>query len=467
MLGIGLVLRVLTWIAYRPSILYIDSFRYLDNLTALSPVQLNPIGYDLVLNVFVWIGGTALVAAVQHLAGLAIALGIYALALRLGAYRWVAALASAALLLDAYQLQIEQNIMSEIWFQGVLIGLLWLLAGRRGQLARGSGPSWRAAAAVGVLIGFGVLLRLIGIVLVVPVLGYLILAGGAIPARQWRLIGTRVLGVAVGLAVVLVPYVTYFHSATGRWGLTISSGNVLYGRAATVADCRTLDLKPELRVFCPKEPLDERLGVDWYTHADTDPNWPGPLPPGSDRLALAGQFGKQVLFQQPFDVLGKILIDIGKSFSPIRKTFDKDVAIERWQFQYDYPTYGAEYPTPDDYTERYDGMRPTVQPQLAWFLRAYQFHGGYTPGPALAIAGLLGVAGVFRRSGRLRSAALLATGSAVLLLVGTDAFEFSWRYQLPGLVLFPVAGAIGLTALLRGRRSSNRQSSTTGSDSTP
>jgi glycosyltransferase involved in cell wall biosynthesis len=36
----------------------------------------------------------------------------------------------------------------------------------------------------------------------------------------------------------------------------------------------------------------------------------------------------------------------------------------------------------------------------------------------------------------------------VILLLGSAAFEFSWRYQLPGLVFFPLAGAIGLRAIL-------------------
>ena len=39
------------------------------------------------------------------------------------------------------------------------------------------------------------------------------------------------------------------------------------------------------------------------------------------------------------------------------------------------------------------------------------------------------------------------TLSAVVLLLGSDAYEFSWRYQLPAVVMLPVAGALGLTAL--------------------
>jgi hypothetical protein len=37
------------------------------------------------------------------------------------------------------------------------------------------------------------------------------------------------------------------------------------------------------------------------------------------------------------------------------------------------------------------------------------------------------------------------TGAAVLVL--SDVFEFSWRYQLPALVTLPAAGALGITAI--------------------
>ena len=43
------------------------------------------------------------------------------------------------------------------------------------------------------------------------------------------------------------------------------------------------------------------------------------------------------------------------------------------------------------------------------------------------------------------------TLAAAVLLVSSDAFEFSWRYQLPAVVLLPLAGALGMTALIRGR----------------
>src|SRR2546430_5145518 len=45
-LGVALALRVVTQIAYRPALLYIDSYRYLGNLHDLDPApNSQPIGY--------------------------------------------------------------------------------------------------------------------------------------------------------------------------------------------------------------------------------------------------------------------------------------------------------------------------------------------------------------------------------------------------------------------------------------
>ena len=52
----------------------------------------------------------------QRLLGLAMAVALYAVLVRRGAARWLAALAVAPVLLDAYQLQMEQMIMPDVWF---------------------------------------------------------------------------------------------------------------------------------------------------------------------------------------------------------------------------------------------------------------------------------------------------------------------------------------------------------------
>ena len=57
------------------------------------------------------------------------AVALYALLLRRGAPRWVATLAAAPVLLDAYQLQLEQTIMPDVLFETMitagLVVLLW------------------------------------------------------------------------------------------------------------------------------------------------------------------------------------------------------------------------------------------------------------------------------------------------------------------------------------------------------
>jgi hypothetical protein len=440
----AIVLRVLTWLAYRPALLFIDSFRYLDNLHALRADQLDPIGYDLVLRPLLAVGGLAWVAAVQHAGGVLIAIGGYALVLRLGGRPWVGALAAAPVLLDGYQLQIEQNIMSEVVFEAILLGLLWVLLGR-------GAPGWKRAGIAGLLTGFAVLVRLIGISLALPVLTYLVVAGGAWRHRAgWRRAGVGVLG----LLVVVVPYAARVHAETGKWGLTGPSGNMLYGRTAAVADCANLHLAPELQVFCPAEPRETRL-VDNYTHADLDPNWPGPLPPGADKAALAHEFAIEVLKAQPADVAGAVLADFGKSFAWTRSQDPTDVPLDRWQFQPDYPQW-ADRSLIDLVTLDQDGVVASVDVPLAKLLRGYQLGGGYVPGAVLGFGALLGLLTVFRRKRPLdpaRAGALLAASSGLVLLAASAVFQFSWRYQLPALVLLPVAGALGFTTLTAaGRR---------------
>ena len=50
----------------------------------------------------------------------------------------------------------------------------------------------------------------------------------------------------------------------------------------------------------------------------------------------------------------------------------------------------------------------------------------------------------------LAAGTLLAMLSAVAVVLASDVFEFSWRYQLPALVTLPLAGVLGGT-LIAGR----------------
>lgn len=447
LLGCGLILRLLVWLAYQPALLYIDSFRYLSYFEKMPPDGTNPLGYAFWLRWLLERVGLSSVAALQHLVGMAIAVALYALARRHGVPRWLAAAVAAVVLLDGYQLQIEENIMSEIWFQALLVAILWALLGR-GE------PNWRRAGVAGLLLGAAILTRTIGVTIGVPMAFYLVAAGGAWRTwAGWRRISARGVAAAVGLAVVVVPYANYYRSFTGEWGLTGATSTVMYGRAATIADCPRLPLEGSLRKFCPPEPLGERLGVDHYSHAVYgDSSWPGPLPPGETKEELAREFGRIVLRNQPFDFAVAVLRDFSKNFALVKVTSPGDVVIDRWQFQTEYPRFGNPDAQADNAARRYGGTLPSVNEDVARVLRGYQLSVGYTAGPLLglaAVAGLLAGVGVgrARRSG-VGAAALLATGSGLIVLLGSAAFEFSWRYELPALVLLPLGGAIGLSALL-------------------
>lgn len=444
----GLAMRVITQLAYQPAMLYIDSFRYLSNLS-LDPGGVSPPGYDVILRLLLQIGrlfggGLAFVAGIQHVLGLAMGVALYALVLRLGGRRWLAALITVPVLLDAYQLQIEQNLMSEPWFQALLVGSMWLLLGRR-RHDRG-GPGLLPTAIAGGLLAATVPMRTIGIVLLAPFVVYLILVGARwrTPA-WWRRMAVRVGAGLLGFTIVLAPYLGYFRASVGHWGLNADSSSVLYGRAATVANCTELDLDRYLAQVCPEEPRDQRLGVDAYAHGGPEPD---DLPPGTSEPELRNRFAWTVIRQQPLDVAAAILRDFGKGFAWTRTTSPNDVPLDRWQFQTTYPRW--DYTDANRFTQHWDGVDPHVIRPLARFLRGYQLGGGYIPGTLLGIAGLVGYAGaLLRPRSRLRAQALFAAATPTILLLGSAAFEFSWRYQLPGLVLFPLAAAVGVIALTR------------------
>ena len=116
MLCPGIVLRVLAVVSYRPALFYIDTIRYLYNSGGNDPV-----GYRLPLKIILAVGGFNAVAIVQHLLGLAMAVALYLLLVRAGTARWLAAIAAAPVLLDAYQIQMEQMILPDVWLEALIV----------------------------------------------------------------------------------------------------------------------------------------------------------------------------------------------------------------------------------------------------------------------------------------------------------------------------------------------------------
>ena len=448
----GLVLRVLAGTAYRPALLYINSVKYLQGSVATAPQ-----GYQALLRLLDPAGGLALVAAVQHVFGLAMAVALYALLLRRGAPRWAATLAAAPVLLDAYQLQLEQTIMPDVLFETMitagLVVLLW--RGQRGPGQRGPGQAWPIAAGALVL-GAAVTVREIGAVLIVPVVLF-----AALTVPGWRRRMTRA-GLAAGCFVLpVLGYLAGTFLVTGHFGMAGNGPSPQYGRAAAAADCATLKVPAAQRALCPSPARTLALGgVDGLLHNPRSPGHTAPVPPGLTRDEFLDRFALAVFRQQPLRVAASAARNSVRLLAPVRNGDQQVTPIARWQFQDVYPTYPQRYSmaffTRLAHAHGSGGNLVAVQP-AASFLRAYQLGGGYTPGPLYAVFLIAGVAGALRRRTGLRVACLLVTLAAVVLLVSSDAFEFSWRYQLPAVVLLPLAGMLGVTAQkkagLKGRRS--------------
>ena len=445
----GLALRVVAQVSYRPALFYIDTTRYLFNAEGMDPV-----GYKGPLRAILLVANFDAVAAVQHLLGLAMAIAIYLLLLRRGVPRWLAALAIAPVLLDAYQVQIEQTVMPDVWFEALIVAGLAILLWR-------PEAGWRRVAAAGVVLGTSATVAQVGEALLLPALIYVLAAGGG-----WRHALGRAAAMVVSFVLPIVAYSTGSYLLTGDFFLSHTGVTSFYGRAAAAADCATLRLPPRERGMCPTA-AQQANGPDWLEYADGSPIRPyyAKLPRGVTD-SLISDFNHRVLTQQPQRLLGAYTSDVAKLFALTRDGDRGDTPIARWQFQTRFPYYPphASRQVVSAITGRYGGGAPAVWRPGATFLRSYQLGGGYTPGPLMALCVLAGLAGsavalLRRRAGpAVRGPALACllfflSGAAVTLVSGL--FEFSGRYQLPALVTLVPAGALGiavLTARAGGRR---------------
>src|SRR5690242_7813281 len=123
-------LRALVMVAYRPMLLFSDSFGYLKHTHTLHFSVIRPAGYL----IFVWpevnlLHSQAAIGVVQDLLGLGIAVACYAFALRRGLPRWVAVLVTVPVLFDPLQLVLEHYVLSDVLFEALLAAaclvLLW------------------------------------------------------------------------------------------------------------------------------------------------------------------------------------------------------------------------------------------------------------------------------------------------------------------------------------------------------
>jgi hypothetical protein len=461
----GAVLRVLTEMAYHPAIIYIDTLKYLYDAWPGA----DPVGYKIPLKMILAVGDLGLVEFTQHVLGMAMAVVIYLVLIRRGTPRWLAAIAIAPVLLDAYQLNVEAMIMPDVWFEVFIVaGLAFLLW--RPRLSLGF------AMLGGAMLGASVGIHQVGEILILPGLVLVIAQGGG-----WRHVVQRGTAVTCAFALAVLFYLSASYQLTGHFWISRSSVSLTYGRMAAVADCATLKLPQIERPLCPDK-AQQANGPDWLDHSIQSPlrTYEQILAPAqaANRNQLVVNFNKAVEHQQPLRVIKGILRDSIKLFSVGRHTDPGDTPISRWQFQKVFPTRGY---TPwvsvkgnkiyvdvgtlansnvSVLNPSYGGA-PQVDTKIASFLRSYQLGGGYTPGPfylLCLITGLIGAVLACTRKRLTAAAKQLAVAclgffvTGVVVLGVSDVFEFTWRYQLPALVTLPPAGALGLAVLIQALR---------------
>jgi len=447
--GCGVGLRVLVQVTYQPAIFFFDSFTYLRDAVDPAPDAPRPLGYSiLVLRPLLALHDLAVVPLVQHLCGLGMAALVYVVLLRHGLRPWFGALATGPILLDAYLLQIEQNLASDTVFLTLVTIVLALLTWKPG-LSPGR------AAAAGIALGIAATVRFVGgPLLLVAVLYALLVSRG--PRRVLN--GGLVAALA---AVPLLTYATWTYQQTGEFrpGGDSMSARTLYARTAPLADCRTLaqDNVPDyVERICPPRRRELRIEHPRFYMRQTEPARlqaalpQTVLPPGVDRYDALREFGMRVVWNQPLDVTVAVLDDFKNGFA-FRRFQPADAwRLEMWRFYVGVRPAGKEAFDQAETVRTFGGGPLRVDPARASRLRDYQQY-VYTPGTVFAAGVLLVVlaalgTGASRRSG-LRAPAVLVAATALVLLLSAAAYSFSWRYQLPSIPFLPWAGALALAAL--------------------
>lgn len=430
-------LRAVVLLAYQPALIFPDSERYLAYAWRFlnghwSPDWVRTSGYSLLLMPAVLTRNLAVVVAVQHLLGLATAMLIYAVLLRYGARRWLAALAAVPVLLDPLQLDLEQYVLTDVTATFLLVAALILLAWRHGN---------GAVAVAGALLAAATIIRESDLVVMVPAVSYL-----AVVIRPGRRLAARAALLLASFLIPVLGYLGWHQVSYGQFGFTGADSRFLYGRIAQFAECAGVPLPGDERALCPRPPP-ARRNLDFYMWSPRSPQATLTVPAGTDREHVIGDFDRRIIEHQPLAYLKAVAGDVLYSFSPVRGAGPEHYPVWYHQFHSYFPAHPDEAATLRATT----GRGPYAQPVLARFLASYGRH-FYVPGPLLAAGlalGLAGTAGLGRaRRSRLRAPCLLFTAGAITaaeppFLIAT----FDWRYELPQLSLIPVAAVLGLVAL--------------------
>jgi hypothetical protein len=452
--GVGVLVRVLTMVAYTPALLFPDSWGYI--ATAYSgplfrlPTE-HPIGYPLLVRLLTLPNRSLLeLAAFQHLAGLGVGVAVYAALVRAGVNRWGATAAAALVLLDGYAITLEQYVMSDTFFGVTMLTAVLVLAWPRLSARAGSnepgteteerpgGRIWARALICGLLVAFASLEREVAPFAVPVILIYL----------AWIRAGSvAFVAFILALAIPLLAYSAAVDAKFNVFGLTATPGWTLYGRVAGFADCDGLKLEAAARPLCESKSqrASHPSAPDWYI-------W-GPSParrlfkPATEPIssiastnATLRSFSDAILRHQPLAFAEATLADFARYFTPDATAYRDAVSATSLPV-----SVRLEATSPASHSRDLPGLRPAVR-SPAGLVRRYRSI-VHLPRPALAVLALAALLALIIRVPARREILLLA-GGGVSLLLGTAATGgFALRYLVPVVPLLAIGGSIGASQI--------------------
>ncbi len=433
---VAAAVRLVAMLAYPGPLLYPDSLPYVVAAKDLVPGQLRPLGYSIMLRALEPFHSLAAVIVIQHLMGLTMAVLGYALLRRYKLPGWGATLAMVPVLLSAYAVQMEHELLSDTLFAFLVMIAVVAMTWWKDP------PLW-ACALAGLLLGAAAIVRTQGTPLLIVFVIYLLI----------RFAGRRTFAciavICVACAFPLAEYADAFHKAHGSWNLTTSDGAFLYAEASTFADCAKIHPPADERFLCLNVPVSKRWGTAVFYLFIGDPLRSvsgGMVGNQADKLGL--NFALRAISAQPLDYLRAAGENFAETFA--LHSGNAPIGSIRWEairseLDYMFPAARADLVFPHTAVVlRWDGARPDVRVvhPYSTFILAYQRY-IVLSGPLLGLIALLGLAGLIVSRRRRDGPALLPWLTGIALLLIPAAILFDVRFIICAVPLLCVAAGIG------------------------
>ena len=449
-------------LGYTPAVLFrLDTYDYLWDAVHITPNPVNPSGYALFLALLRPFHSLALVAGLQHVMGLAIAVMIYALLRSWGVARWLATLATCPVLLDPSQLLLEHMVMADILSLFLMIAAFTLVMIRTSPPP----PLWRLMLG-GLLMGASAIVRPTVLPLIVALAAYLLATRGG-----WRKVGA----VLVAGVLPIAGYMAWFASVYGGFNLTNSDGLFLWSRTMSFADCAAISPPPDLRALCPtaqpapmaqpvasKRPPPRNYLWDhtaWMWRSSSPSFVPDTAAFTTANNSRARRFAIKAITAQPLayaDIVakGSLMPFVHTNVFRFPTGPEKGIgvgsarryaraAVRDYTGSNSMPFLGYHYSA--------DQRQPYAH-LVGDYQRVF-----FLPGPLFGVIVLIGAAGFLIPRRRTAAAVVLWISAVILLVLPVAEHEYTYRYAIPAVPLACMAAALAF----RHRGKSDEQQTST------